>query len=301
MNEEAVPSEQMMPRSNGTKIVLYPSAANTGPEFAIGIESGFMWLNTAAAANGYKLYLGSIQRYLFDNNNLTLPAAPTANMHAATKQYVDSVVSTGNFVGKTGAQTMAGPLTITGGQLVLQGNAANAFVIASDSQKYFDFRRGNNTTMRWRLTSYNSNDDRFELRANTNAGTFDVVEYYDRQTWNGWTYGNWSCGSLTQRSDISLKTSIETINLNDISYAFNSLNPVRYHLKEDSTGRPVDTETLRWGFIADEIEQGAPDVIIVDSDGIKGYDIAQVLAIAVAEIKRLGSELAQLKAEVAQR
>jgi hypothetical protein len=89
------PSQEMLPRSDGTRIVLFPSATDTGPEYAIGMEPQNMWFNTSGPATGYKFYFGSVQRYLFDQNNITLPAAPTANMHAATKQYVDNAVSSG--------------------------------------------------------------------------------------------------------------------------------------------------------------------------------------------------------------
>jgi hypothetical protein len=86
---------KQMPRSTGTKLVLWPSAGNTGPEFALGIESGAMWFNNSALSNIYKLYFGSVHKYTFDQNYLTLPANPVANMHAVTKQYVDS--SSGTF------------------------------------------------------------------------------------------------------------------------------------------------------------------------------------------------------------
>jgi hypothetical protein len=82
-----------MPRSPGTKIVLWPGIGDTGPEYAIGVETNNIWFNTGGTIAGYKFYLGSIERYRFDNNNLTLPANPTANMHAATKQYVDANIS----------------------------------------------------------------------------------------------------------------------------------------------------------------------------------------------------------------
>jgi hypothetical protein len=93
---DGAPSRAMAPRSLGTKIVLLPSAAADGPEYAIGMEASAMWFNTSPNAGAqYKFYFNSISRYVFDNNNLTLPAAPTANMHAATKQYVDQSISSG--------------------------------------------------------------------------------------------------------------------------------------------------------------------------------------------------------------
>lgn len=99
------PASEMLPRSDGTRIVLFPSVGDTGPEYAIGMEPQNMWFNTSGPATGYKFYFGSVQRYLFDQNNLTLPAAPTANMHAATKQYVDQNSSS---IGAWQAVTLTG-------------------------------------------------------------------------------------------------------------------------------------------------------------------------------------------------
>jgi len=90
MNDK--PAKFMAPRSAGARIVLSenPATPGDGPEPSIGLETNAMWLNTLAVTDQYKLYFASVARYTFDQNFLTLPANPTANMHAATKQYVDS-------------------------------------------------------------------------------------------------------------------------------------------------------------------------------------------------------------------
>src|SRR5271166_597459 len=271
-------------RSTGSRMDLYPGTAGDG--FALGIDAGTLWFNVLSASNSFRFYFAGVLRYTFDQNYLTLAnATPTQATHAASKQYTDTKVA------KTG-DTMTGSLT-------LQGNSANLFVIASESQKYFDFRRGSGTVNRWRIDTYNSNDDQLGFRANTNAGTFDYVMLLDRQNWTGWVWGNWSVASLTQRSDVRLKETVSPVNAEDVALAFENLKPVRFKQKADPKGRPIDTKPLRWGFIADDIEKGAPDVVNTDKDDVKGYDIAQVLAIAVAEIKRLGKIVEGLQAQLA--
>jgi hypothetical protein len=196
-----------------------------------------------------------------------------------------------------GSLTVANTINLNGGQFVMTGNSANAIVVQSDSQKYFDFRRGNGTT-RWRIDTNNSADDYLSIRANTNAGTFDQVIYINRQSWNEWLYGDHSATSHTNRSDIRLKQDIAPVLARDAANAFEHLQPVRYRQKIKE-GYPGDGETVKWGFVADEIEAGAPSAVSVDDDGMKGYDIAQVLVIAVAKIKELEDKVLSLEARLA--
>jgi hypothetical protein len=85
------PARFLAPRSSGARVVLAenPTTPGDGPEPSIGLETGAMWFNLLQAADTYKLYFASINRFTFDQSYLTLPANPVSNMHAATKQYVD--------------------------------------------------------------------------------------------------------------------------------------------------------------------------------------------------------------------
>ena len=87
------PARFLAPRSSGARVVLAenPTTPGDGPEPSIGLETGAMWFNLLQAADTYKLYFASINRFTFDQSYLTLPANPVSNMHAATKQYVDSM------------------------------------------------------------------------------------------------------------------------------------------------------------------------------------------------------------------
>jgi hypothetical protein len=96
------PARFLAPRSSGARVVLAenPTTPGDGPEPSIGLETGAMWFNLLQAADTYKLYFASINRFTFDQSYLTLPANPVSNMHAATKQYVDQNSSSapGNWV-----------------------------------------------------------------------------------------------------------------------------------------------------------------------------------------------------------
>jgi len=65
---------------------------------------------------------------------LTLHADPTAAMHAATKQYVDSITLPGNYVLKTG-DTMTGPLTLPGAPTAANHAATKAYVDSGDAAR----------------------------------------------------------------------------------------------------------------------------------------------------------------------
>jgi Chaperone of endosialidase len=133
-------------------------------------------------------------------------------------------------------------------------------------------------------------------------------------TFNGTVYA-----TVSAPSDIRLKSNVMPVNLNEVDAAFKSFNPVRYKLKPPQQPDPLsatgysnlpykDPDRLHWGLVADDIEIGAPDLVTLadytrhlDFDGnnienlepnmVKAYDVAGVLAIAIAKIKELEARL----------
>lgn len=71
-----------------------------------------------SAASEVSVSLAGTQRHVFSATGLTLPAAPTTNLHAATKLYVDSVMPPGTFVGLSGTSA-GGVKTATWGAQAL--------------------------------------------------------------------------------------------------------------------------------------------------------------------------------------
>lgn len=298
----AVPSPTT--RSSGTKVSLYPNTVANG--FDMGIESGNMWFNTNAASNGFKFYFNSVQRYLFDQNYLTLPAAPTANMHAATKQYVDARVA------KTG-DTMTGELTIymapnTGGGLRLRKNTTT----------------GNQATPRIR---FEASDGRhmggfygYQLTGGGYYGTWPSEMYcfvgsggYGEQTaWNtrqqGGGYhslrvqGDVFARGVQLSSDVALKSEINWIDSEQAIAAFKLITPIQFHWlpvevdnplaapNKKSRGVDDDPESINWGFSANNVEAAAPHLVDL-TDGKRSYDLAGLVAILWAKVQDLEAQL----------
>jgi len=133
-------------------------------------------------------------------------------------------------------------------------------------------------------------------------------------TFNGTVYA-----TISAPSDIRLKSNVMPVDFNEVNAAFKAFNPVRYKLKSPQQPDPLsatgysdlphkDPDRLHWGLVADDIEIGAPDLVTLtdytrhlDFDGnpienpepnmVKAYDVAGVLAIAIAKIKELEARL----------
>jgi Chaperone of endosialidase len=132
-------------------------------------------------------------------------------------------------------------------------------------------------------------------------------------TFNGTVYA-----TVSAPSDTRLKSNITPVNSKEADKAFKALNPVRYKLKPPTQPNPLgpgeiplpypEPDRLHWGLLADDVEIGAPDLVTfadytrhLDFDGnpienpepnmVKAYDIAGVLAIAIAKIQELEARL----------
>jgi hypothetical protein len=243
---------------------------------------------------------------------LTLSGNPTANLNAVTKQYTDT--QDGLRVAKTG-DTMTGSLTFSSGNIVTNNGSIRA---ANNQGVYSD---GNSTT---------STSNGFVVRG-SNGSEFcrwygDAVGYNGPAearahcaTWNGgWSFqdcwytvvnspptfyanGVVSCQSLTQRSTREDKRDIRDINTHEVQNAWSALKVRKFKLRDDKF---FDWGRERWGFIAEELpEEIAAYAAPGTSDPAKmvkkvdGLDIGQALALCVAKIKELETEIATLKSK----
>ena len=95
-------------------------------------------------------------------------------------------------------------------------------------------------------------------------------------------------------SDIRLKENIRLISDSDIG----GLEPVQYSFKKD------DTKRLRYGFIAQDVEEVLPDLVHTDGEGIKGINYQDIIALLVKDNQNLRSNLldmAKVLAEISQK
>jgi hypothetical protein len=93
---------------------------------------------------------------------LTLPGAPSANLHAATKKYVDDTTSSAPYIRNDVAQTATGPLTLTSGL-----NSASILPLTTAAYNL------GSTSLRWN-TVYTS-----DLSLSNGIGDWTIVEGED--------------------------------------------------------------------------------------------------------------------------
>lgn len=124
-----------------------------------------------------------------------------------------------------------------------------------------------------------------------NTSGYGINTYYDEIDFDGDIYvpGTVKYGNMTQISDIRLKEIIGGIDNID----FNKLKPIKYYSKLDGK--------IHYGFIAQELEDVSPILVSITSNGYYSYDPNAVLALAVAEIKKLKEQIESIKTNIFER
>jgi hypothetical protein len=300
------PSTTTGTRSVGTKAVLWPNPS--GFEHTIGIDTSTTWINCGAAANMFKLAFAGNYRYTFDQNYLTLPANPTATMHATTKQYVDGLVNAKlNLAGGT----MTGALTINVGSSSFDTGAI--FIRGSTngngqtpSLVYQDGGSGWIAyTSADRLGYNNRPEGRYRCRVSLGGWGYQDL-YYSNVSSPPQLYvtGNMSAASVTNRCLVSDKKDIQDPQIGEHNEAWDKLHVRKFKMKEPA----FDWGRERWGFIAEELPEAVVAYAAPGSSDpakmvkkIEGIDLAQALALTVAKVKELEERIEALQANLAAR
>ena len=106
----------------------------------------------------------------------------------------------------------------------------------------------------------------------------------------------YASGSITELSDESVKSNIETIdNALDL---VDKLRGVRYNLHSDIADELNTTDDRQVGLIAQEVEQVIPEVVNSPKEGYKSLDYARLTAVLVEAVKELKAENDQLKTRI---
>jgi hypothetical protein len=116
------------------------------------------------------------------------------------------------------------------------------------------------------------------------SGTGDVAAFYDA---NGTCTINPTLGALNCSSDLRLKRDVATIP--DALARLSKLRGVNYQWKD-----PADS-TLRYGFIAQEMQQVFPEFVHEDTRGYLMVDTMGLTPVIVESIKALDLKLADLE------
>lgn len=234
-----------------------PAALDTLNELAaaLGDDANFSGTMTTSLAGKLPLAGGTM------TGTLVLDAAPTSNLHAATKAYVDSAVS-----GGTGTLTTD---NISEGTTNLYFTNARADARIPSNISSFTNDSGYVTTN----TTYTAG----------NGLSLSGTEFLMSGSYTG---SFTATGDITAYSDKRLKRNIETINKPiDI---VNSLRGVTY----EKDGRDSV------GVIAQETELALPQVVHTDEDGMKSVAYGNISGVLIEAIKEQQKTIEELQKQV---
>ena len=117
----AAPSLMGSGRSNGTKLVLYPSTVATELDFAIGIDLGTIWSSLATSSGQFRWYAGSTTPIatLSGTGNLDVSGTlTTGGVSVQTKPYVAFRFAGGNILtGNNNGQIATANMSLQAGRV----------------------------------------------------------------------------------------------------------------------------------------------------------------------------------------
>ena len=224
----------------------------------------------------------------------TVAGSPTANTHIVNRGYVDQQDNL--RLALTGGN-ISGIINMNNGAGLYLKSASNANGATTGNLAGYD--AGNNLigVMNFVRRGFNVRPEA-EIHLWQQNGGYSSMDVFYTQTNSPpsvYFLGNISCNALTQRSDLSMKQNVALASVDEACAAFDLLKPIRY--------RWIDCEDpnqpLHWGLSADDVEAGAPEAVVLAGEvPVKHYDVAAVLAIAIAKIKQLETEVTDLRRRV---
>jgi len=305
-NTNGVAAPAFTTRSAGTKIVLYPVLNASQADYAFGIDTSTLWSSVPTTSEQFKWYAGT-------TNIATLSGASVLTI-------------------ATDGSTLYGPNTTWGAYLRVGGNGnadtTNASVVATNGNLHIDarsgayniylnyykgtggtaFGNGASGTVAWMgpdgdlwKGSADNTGDKYWHAGNDGAGSgldadlLDGENLVDNASTANTVVGRDATGGVTattftSTSDISQKNNIR--NITNAVELINQINGVRFNW--------VSNNEPSAGVIAQEVEKVLPEVVRVDSTGIKAVNYNGLVGLLIEAIKEQQVHINNLHNEVNQ-
>ena len=220
---------------------------------------------------------------------LTLNANPTSDLHAATKQYVDS--ATTGLVSKTYVDTADSARVLKSGDTMtgfLNLHANPTATTHASNKAYVDTQVGTATSAAAAAQATANSAAAAAAAADTNANN-RVLKTGDTMTGNLVVQGSITATlDVTAYSDKRLKNNIE-----DIKDSLNKL----LKLKGVSFDRISDNKKSI-GVIAQDVKDVLPEVVSEDKDGYLSVSYGNIVALLIESVKELSNKIDNLEKQL---
>ena len=126
-----------------------------------------------------------------------------------------------------------------------------------------------------------------------------------------WTEGSWAgyfsgnvkvTGTLTygqlnsRLGDSRFMDNVTPLGSRDTADMFSLLNPVSFTVSQDSTDMvSKDANTTHYGFVAQELQEIAPELVREDADGVLSINYLELIPILIKKVQELSAEVEELK------
>lgn len=126
-----------------------------------------------------------------------------------------------------------------------------------------------------------------------------------------WSEGNYAgyfngnvkiTGTLTTPSvalagDIRLQENVTQLNSRNSVDLLSRLNPVSFTFKTDNTSEDTPSRSSHYGFVAQEVKEIAPELVIEDGAGYLSVNYVELIPLLVQKVQELSAEVTELKAQ----
>ena len=110
--------------------------------------------------------------------------------------------------------------------------------------------------------------------------------------------GTLTTSSLALAGDIRLQENVTQLNSRNSVDLLSRLNPVSFTLKTDNTSEDTPSRSSHYGFVAQEVKEIAPELVIEDGAGYLSVNYVELIPLLIMKIQELSTEVDKLKVQV---